>query len=171
MSEQFVVVLSREEARRAARVAAEANLSGLYLLRAECDGAGPAPKPGPAERAVVAYGISAEREAENRLALEVQYRLTGEQHVVFRVDVTFLLVYEVDPEFAGTQKDLDAFARSQGVMASWPYAREFMQNLTARMGLPVLILPTLKLISPETSTRVRKEQDATSRAARSAPLS
>jgi hypothetical protein len=157
MNEQFVVMLSREEARRAARVAAEANLSGQYLLRAECDGAGPALKPGPAEQAVIAYGVSAEREADNRLAIEVQYRLTGEQHVVFQVDVTFLLVYEVDPKFAVAQKDLDAFARSQGLMASWPYAREFMQNLTARMGLPVLILPTLKLISPEAGSKVRKK--------------
>lgn len=42
-------------------------------------------------------------------------------------------------------EELDAFARTTGVFALYPYARSWVQDTTARMGLPPLTLPVYRL--------------------------
>jgi hypothetical protein len=50
-----------------------------------------------------------------------------------------------------TVEELNAYAKTSGTMAVYPYAREFVQNMTSRMGLPPLTLSTLRLPYPDTS--------------------
>jgi preprotein translocase subunit SecB len=50
-----------------------------------------------------------------------------------------------------TVEELDAYAKTYGTMAVYPYAREFIQSMTSRMGLPPLTLSTLRLPYPDTS--------------------
>ena len=41
---------------------------------------------------------------------------------------------------------LHAFSATNGVFNAWPYWREFVQNTTARMGLPTpVIVPVFRL--------------------------
>jgi preprotein translocase subunit SecB len=47
--------------------------------------------------------------------------------------------------------ELDAYAKTMGAMALYPYAREFIQNSSSRMGLPALTLSTFRLPYPDTS--------------------
>nr|MDT0663447.1 hypothetical protein [Micromonospora sp. DSM 115978] len=45
--------------------------------------------------------------------------------------------------------ELDSFAKTTGTMALYPYAREFVQSMTSRMGLPPLTLATFRLPFPD----------------------
>lgn len=58
-----------------------------------------------------------------------------------KVDCTYVLTYEFDSE--PDKAILKVFARNVEINV-WPYAREFIQNLTARMAGPTLILPLRK---------------------------
>lgn len=58
--------------------------------------------------------------------------------VLFSVDVR-----EGDKPF--TETELDAFAKTTGQFALHPYAREFIADMTSRMGLPQLHIGMLKL--------------------------
>jgi hypothetical protein len=50
-----------------------------------------------------------------------------------------------------TVSELDAYAKTMGTLALYPYAREFVQSMTSRMGLPPLTMSTLRLPYPDTS--------------------
>ncbi|SPF31952.1 hypothetical protein SBA4_1060017 [Candidatus Sulfopaludibacter sp. SbA4] len=56
----------------------------------------------------------------------------------------------------------EAFAKSQGLLAAWPYLRELVQNTTARMGLPIESLPALRLVLQTTrkTQTLRKKKRA-----------
>ncbi len=58
-----------------------------------------------------------------------------------KVDCTYVLTYQYDTE--PDEAILGAFARNVEINA-WPYLREFIQNLTARMAGPTLMLPLRK---------------------------
>lgn len=44
-----------------------------------------------------------------------------------------------------TDEELDAFAKTTGLLALHPYARELISNLTSRMGLPTLHVGTVRI--------------------------
>lgn len=58
-----------------------------------------------------------------------------------KVDCTFVLTYKI--EVQPDEAMLKVFARNVE-MNAWPYARELIQNLTARMAGPTLVLPLRK---------------------------
>ncbi len=61
------------------------------------------------------------------------------------IQATFLLTYELkEPEIFPPAHFL-AFARMNGIYNAWPYWREYVQNVTGRMGLPPLTLPVFRL--------------------------
>lgn len=62
------------------------------------------------------------------------------------VRVMYLLVYEVtgDPP---TERDIEQFAKVNGVYHSWPFLRQLLFDLTAKMGLPPLTLPVFQALS------------------------
>lgn len=68
---------------------------------------------------------------------------------VASINIKLAALYTVDriggkaPEFADSE--LDAFARTTGMLALHPYAREFIANLTSRMGLPTLHIATARI--------------------------
>jgi preprotein translocase subunit SecB len=69
--------------------------------------------------------------------------------------VTFKLagLYSLDLPKGGqgpTTSELDAYAKTMGAMALYPYAREFVQSSVSRMGLPPLTLGTFQLPYPDT---------------------
>jgi len=62
-----------------------------------------------------------------------------------RVEATFGLLYAVDWKDEPTQEVVDEFGRAVGVNNAWPYWREFVQSMTARMGLPPVRIPILRM--------------------------
>jgi hypothetical protein len=68
----------------------------------------------------------------------------AQQHL-FEVVCRYALIYRLDEGYAPAQEQLDAFKDGNAVFHCWPYARELVQNLTMRMGLPIPPLPFLRL--------------------------
>ena len=83
---------------------------------------------------------------------------------------TFLLVYCIKDYEGITQECIDQFAETNGVYNAWPYWREFIQSTGARMSLPNLTVPVLRLgkpvLSPSavTSTKVPEATSKTGKA-------
>lgn len=71
-----------------------------------------------------------------------------DQNVVLELSFTMAALFGVTvPEGAEVLRpaELDAFAKTTGQFALHPYAREFVADLTGRMGLPQLHIGMLKL--------------------------
>ena len=64
---------------------------------------------------------------------------------LLNIRADFRLKYELKNGKAFSKKDLDKFAAVNGVYNAWPYWREFVQSTVARMGLPPLTVPVLKV--------------------------
>lgn len=70
-------------------------------------------------------------------SLDVQQLGSPPLHFV-SVKATIELSYRMTAKFENDE--LDAFSRINGIYHAWPYWREFVQNSTARAGLPPLTL-------------------------------
>ncbi|MBW3600398.1 MAG: hypothetical protein KY475_24430 [Planctomycetes bacterium] len=62
-----------------------------------------------------------------------------------RIEARFVVTYTVRSEEGLTQTNFDAFAERNGIYNVWPYWREFVQSITARMGLPPLTVPVFRV--------------------------
>ncbi|HOK45944.1 MAG TPA: hypothetical protein PLP04_09715 [Bryobacteraceae bacterium] len=72
----------------------------------------------------------------------------------FEVACRYALDYELRRGYTPSTAELDAFREGNAILHCWPYSRELVQNLTARMGLPIPPLPLLRLVpkaSPKTA--------------------
>ncbi|GAB7040442.1 MULTISPECIES: hypothetical protein [Catenuloplanes] len=69
-----------------------------------------------------------------------------------------------------TSDELEAYAKTAGTLAVYPYAREFAQNLTARMGIPPLTLSTLRLPYPEASPSADLESSGSAETRKRPPV-
>jgi hypothetical protein len=57
--------------------------------------------------------------------------------------MTYHIVYELRGEEPTATSDVEHFARANGAYHSWPFVRETIFNLTAKMGFPPYTLPVL----------------------------
>lgn len=64
---------------------------------------------------------------------------------LFILDCEFLAEYTLDDGATPSEEEIIAFAKANAIFNCWPYAREFLQNMTARMELPTPPLPYLRL--------------------------
>lgn len=69
-----------------------------------------------------------------------------ETESIFRVNVSFELVYKVPADLAPSEAELRAFGDTNAVFNAWPYWREFVQSMTARANLPPLTLPLFRVL-------------------------
>ncbi|MFB7233299.1 hypothetical protein ACFCXK_00780 [Streptomyces sp. NPDC056269] len=63
---------------------------------------------------------------------------------VATIKASFVAAFSVDLEEDPGNETLDDFANSTGKLVIRPYAREFMQQMSSRMGLPALTLEVLR---------------------------
>jgi preprotein translocase subunit SecB len=80
-----------------------------------------------------------------------------EKDAVVSVSAAFEIKYSLPKELRASQKQLNTFARINGVFNAWPYWREFVQNMVARMYLPTITLPVFRL--GDTTKIKRKKPD------------
>jgi len=74
------------------------------------------------------------------------------------IKAMFALVYRAKDLSNLSEKAFDSFGQANGIYNAWPYWREFVQNVTTRMGLPPLTVPVFRIVAPpqkEASTRKR----------------
>lgn len=63
-----------------------------------------------------------------------------------QVKATFRLCYALPQGLDPTQQEITAFSKTNAMLNSWPYWREFVQNTVTRMNLPPLVLPLFRLV-------------------------
>ena len=67
---------------------------------------------------------------------------------LFKVDCTFEVSYRLRDEYHPTDEEKSSFSKGTAVFNCWPYAREFLRDVTARLGHTTPALPLLR-ISPK----------------------
>lgn len=73
----------------------------------------------------------------------------------------YLLSYDLTGSDPVSNDDLTEFARSNGVLHSWPFVRELLFALTSRMGYPPYTLPVMHFVSkPATEEAHRAAEDS-----------
>lgn len=115
----------------------------------------------------------------NSLRVLVKYRVLGKtglgdpSSVLVRMASTFELIYSLPDVIKPTPNEINAFCKTNAMLNSWPYWREFVQNTIVRMNLPPLTLPLFRLTPVPHSAVVGREseiqapQDRTSKQAKS----
>src|SRR6266540_3239055 len=141
--------ISQEVARQVAAVVPHVQLADLRLV--SLSAALLAPPVG--ETTDVDLNHETEAEAvEGAVVIRVRYSLAAKQPggehanaVYLTIHVTFQLTY-VGKNLHSVERDKwTAFADVNAVHTSWPYLRETVQNITARMGVDALVVPLLKM--------------------------
>lgn len=64
---------------------------------------------------------------------------------LFKVDCTFEVCYRLRDTYTPTDEEKMSFSRGTAVFNCWPYAREFLRDLTARLGHQTPALPLLRI--------------------------
>ncbi len=78
------------------------------------------------------------------------------QKPVILMDASFLLAYKIENFEGLTQRGFEQFANLNGIYNAWPYWREFVQNMIARMGLPSLTIPVFRIVRSTAKKSVKK---------------
>ena len=81
----------------------------------------------------------------------------SEKSPVVSIKAAFELRYSLPKELKVSHAQLNTFARINSVFNAWPYWREFVQSMVARMNLPTLTLPVFRL---EDSIKPKKKKSA-----------
>jgi preprotein translocase subunit SecB len=76
-------------------------------------------------------------------------KINKEPHL--SIECTFLLIYKATTLEKLENDNFEAFGKTNGIYNAWPYWREFVQNMIARMALPPLTIPVFRLTKPKQS--------------------
>lgn len=104
-------------------------------------------------------------DASDEFALKVSLLVVAkpdepEADAALEVEATFVLQYSLSRAEGVTSEDLTAFGLINGVYNAWPYWREFVQNTTARMGLPTITAPVFRLSDALSDQSTAEDQPA-----------
>jgi len=141
----FTIALRRQEAERAEALQARLQLQDITLYKCEADGAGPP------LQTLDPVRLNGELDTEvyqhaSGINFEVTLRVMCDDPA-FHIHATFLARYQFGDRVKPTSRsELEAFRRSHAVLAVWPYMREFIHTVAARMGFPSEPLPLLRLV-------------------------
>jgi hypothetical protein len=64
---------------------------------------------------------------------------------LFLVNCTFEVAYRIRDGYVPTEEERSSFSRGTAVFNCWPYAREFLRDITARLGHQTPVLPLLRI--------------------------
>ncbi len=62
---------------------------------------------------------------------------------VFKIGMTFRVTYSISPGYKPDTEEMEAFSRIDVPYDLWPYAREYVQNVLARMDIKPFTLPSV----------------------------
>jgi preprotein translocase subunit SecB len=143
----FTIELKKREVDRAAALQHRLQLQDVFLYKTEAAGAGPpigAVEP-------VRLHAELDSEVENRDSTGVDFsvtlRVSCSATLTFHIEATFLVRYRfADQAKPASEIEIESFRKSHAILAVWPYLREFVQTIAARMGFPTEPLPLLRLV-------------------------
>ena len=155
-------------------VSPRVQIEGIRLSRSEVRSASALP-PGTALR--VEYALNGEAKADqDGKRITVCASFTARANIVdgsdspdpaFHVEAEFLLDYTISSLEGISDEHLQAFGKMNGIYNAWPYWREYVQSMTARMGFPPLALPVL---TGEAIQRIYQQQEVATRGEAEGPL-
>jgi hypothetical protein len=64
---------------------------------------------------------------------------------LFLINCTFETVYRIQDDYSPSEDEKQSFSRGTAVFNCWPYAREFLRDITARLGHQTPVLPLLRI--------------------------
>jgi preprotein translocase subunit SecB len=127
------------------RISSRAELKNIFLaeVSAKCD-----------PRMNGTLEPSLENDAEvivhegNRLEIACNYRFSVSvtQIQVAQATVKYLLEYELSGNEPFDESDIAEFAFANGTLHSWPFLRQFVYDLTSRMGFPPYTVPVFHFV-------------------------
>lgn len=100
----------------------------------------------------VSHSSTANAIIDDLLQIEVRFSVKSYDSseipvALFTIDCTFSVDYTIeDKTFQPSPESVAAFKAGNAVFNCWPYAREFVQNVTSRMGLNPPPLSFLRVI-------------------------
>jgi hypothetical protein len=114
----------------------------------------------------LAHLSSANAIADGVLRIQVKFSVHGESSAeppahLFLLECAFDLDYELhDAAFEPSPESVAAFKDGNAVFNCWPYTREFVHNITTRMGLDLPPLPFLRIVPKQAAveTETVKEE-------------
>lgn len=65
---------------------------------------------------------------------------------LFQVICTFEVNYQLHDGYNPTPEEITSFSKGTAVFNCWPYAREFLQDITSRIGHRAPTLPLLRIV-------------------------
>jgi hypothetical protein len=86
-------------------------------------------------------------------------------NLIMKIEASFCTAYVKKPDiFIPDDVDLLTYAEYLGtinpISNAWPYWREFVQNMSARMGFPALTVPLLEIVPKKTAKKKGESQPA-----------
>jgi hypothetical protein len=78
---------------------------------------------------------------------------------LFKIDCTFEVCYLLRDDYEPAEEEKSSFARGTAVFNCWPYAREFLSDITARLGHQTPALPLLR-ITPKKAEQTPPEVES-----------
>lgn len=77
--------------------------------------------------------------------LNVKISASKDKASIFNIDITYKGTCK-DNNSSKTMESMKQYLEVQGIKSLWPYMREAVSNVTAKMDLPPLVLPTLDVL-------------------------
>ena len=65
---------------------------------------------------------------------------------LFLVNCTFEVAYLLRNSYSPSNEETSSFSRGTAVFNCWPYAREFLRDITSRIGHQTPVLPLLRIV-------------------------
>jgi hypothetical protein len=90
-----------------------------------------------------------------RFVVEVSFEYTAwdssePSERLFKIDCTFEVCYLLRDDYKPTEEEKSSFSKGTAVFNCWPYAREFLRDITARIGHQTPALPLLRITPKKT---------------------
>ncbi|MGD1073820.1 MAG: hypothetical protein ABSB15_27220 [Bryobacteraceae bacterium] len=143
----FTIELKQREIDHAAALQARLQLRDILLYNTEAAGAGPAVSAVEPVRLTAELDSEVDHRDSRGLDFSVTLRVSCGEALTFHIAATFLARYRfADQAKPASEIEIESFRKSHAILAVWPYLREFVQTLAARMGFPTEPLPLLRLV-------------------------
>lgn len=139
-----------------ARVADKVDLKDIYLLEANIKSNTEERDPRKASLELSFGSEILPQESGDNLAVQCNFLVVAfpkddPEKIFMNIEAAFVVDYLLASPDEFIQSDLEMFARINPIYNTWPYWREFVQNITTRMGFPALKIPLFKVAKSDNS--------------------
>jgi hypothetical protein len=80
---------------------------------------------------------------------------------LFLVNCTFEVSYQLHDGYNPSAEQMASFGRGTAVFNCWPYAREFLRDITSRIGHQTPVLPLLRIVPKKAEPAAQQTIDTT----------